>query len=59
VVIFYDESFPYEGQRPTKELLKKLQEQAEIVQADELTNALDREIVPIFQKAHGVPLLLI
>jgi hypothetical protein len=52
VVIFYDETFPYEGQRPTKELLKKLQEQAEIVKADELINALDREI-ECFIHLHG------
>ncbi|MEH7011725.1 beta-galactosidase [Neobacillus niacini] len=52
VVIFYDEAFPYEGQRPTKELLKKLQEQAVVVKAGELINALHSEI-ECFIHLHG------
>ena len=52
VVIFYDETFPYEGQRPTKELLKKLEVQASVINAAELKNALHSEI-DCFIHLHG------
>lgn len=52
VVIFYDEAFPYEGQRPTKEILKKLEEQASVINAAELKNAFHSEI-DYFIHLHG------
>ncbi|MEH7272944.1 beta-galactosidase [Neobacillus vireti] len=52
VVIFYDEAFPYEGFKPTKEILKKLAEKATIVKAAELEKALTGEIDG-FVQLHG------
>ncbi|MEH7179337.1 beta-galactosidase [Neobacillus vireti] len=52
VVIFYDETFPFDGQRPTKEMIKKLKEHASVINAAELKNAFQTKI-DCFIHLHG------
>ncbi|NYE03466.1 hypothetical protein F4694_000185 [Bacillus niacini] len=51
-VIFYDESFPFDGQRPSLEIIQKLSKQATIVKAEELEHALTDQIES-FIHLHG------
>lgn len=52
VVIFYDEAFPFDGQRPSIEILKKWEEQASIINAAELKSTLSSGI-ECFIHLHG------
>ncbi|MFE5321813.1 beta-galactosidase [Paenibacillus sp. NPDC056579] len=46
IVVFYDDLFPYEGQRPNASELKKLQEKYYVVDAENLAEALsDTEVL--------------
>jgi len=40
-VLFYDSTFPYNGARPSDEVLKRLQQQFQIVNADNLESGLE------------------
>ncbi|MCK0471016.1 beta-galactosidase [Halalkalibacter sp. APA_J-10(15)] len=41
VVVFYDETFPYEGERPSKEIIERLRESCIIADAQSLDQSLD------------------
>ncbi|MFJ5759072.1 beta-galactosidase [Neobacillus sp. NPDC093182] len=53
-VIFYDETFPFEGQRPPIEMIQKLKEQATVVKAGDLEHVLQNHLdVECFIHLHG------
>lgn len=53
MVIFYDESFPYEGQRPVDQILEKLAGQATVIKAAEIAEVLVSHDVECFIHLHG------
>ncbi|GHH97872.1 beta-galactosidase [Neobacillus kokaensis] len=52
-IIFYDETFPFEGQRPPIEIIQQLREQAFVVNAEELGTVLENLDVQCFIHLHG------
>ncbi|EKN65231.1 glycoside hydrolase family protein [Neobacillus bataviensis LMG 21833] len=53
VIIFYDESFPYEGQKPPANILETLKGKANIVNAAELAEVLENHEAACFIHLHG------
>src|SRR5699024_440332 len=52
-LLFYDESFPYDGERPSKEALDQLREMFTLVDATHLSEALKDKEVSAYVHLHG------